>query len=112
MSRIIPKDVIIFSDKKGKSPFLEWLESLDGSYRSRIEQRILRLSLGNYGDYKALQEGVMELRFTFGSGYRVYFGDDCEKIVVLLIGGDKSTQKKDIKKAIEYWQKYKEAKYD
>lgn len=102
-----PKKIVIFENDKGKKPFVEWLDVLDVSARARIEQRILRVSLGNYGDYKVLQSGIKELRFNFGSGYRVYFGEDGDTLVVLINGGDKSTQKKDIKKAIELWKEYK-----
>ena len=62
----------------------------------------------NFGDYKSLQEDVFELRFHFGSGYRIYFGRDGEKIIILLCGGDKSSQNRDIKKAISLWQEYQE----
>lgn len=105
-----PGEIIFYSDANGKQPFLKWLNSLDSSIRSRIDQRLLRLSLGNYGDYKFVNEGIYELRFSFGSGYRIYFGKDGSKIVVLLTGGDKKTQRKDIKVAIEYWNEYKESK--
>jgi putative addiction module killer protein len=101
-----PKEIIFFEDRNGKTPFTQWLNSLDSMTRSRIEQRILRVSLGNYGDYKSLREGICELRFKFGSGYRIYFGEDGDNIVVLIKGGDKSSQRKDIKKAIEYWKEY------
>ena len=107
-----PKEVIFFEDEKGKKPFVDWIEDLYNVTRSRINQRLLRLSLGNYGDFKALQDGVSELRFTFGAGYRVYFAEDGEKIVVLLTGGDKKTQVKDIKKAINCWKEYKEKNDD
>ncbi len=103
-----PKEVIFFEDRKHKKPFIEWLDDLDTATRGRINQRILRLSLGNYGDFKTLQEGISELRFTFGAGYRIYFAEDGNKIVILLTGGDKKTQTKDIKKAISYWKEYKE----
>lgn len=106
MRPVKSKEVIIFADNAGNSPFTEWLDDLDSSTRARIEQRILRVSLGNYGDHKVLQDGINELRFTFGAGYRVYFGEDGDTVVVLISGGDKSTQKKDIKKAIEYWKEY------
>jgi putative addiction module killer protein len=65
---------------------------------------------GNYGDYKSVGEGVYELRFFFGKGYRVYFGEDGDTIVVLLQGGDKSSQSKDITKARAYWKDYQAAK--
>lgn len=69
----------------------------------RIRKRILRIEDGNLGDYKSLGDGVFELRFFFGAGYRVYFGIIGETVVLLLCGGDKSTQNKDIKKAKEIW---------
>ena len=61
---------------------------------------------GNYGDFKSLKDGVFELRLMFGSGYRVYFAEDGNDVVLLLIGGDKSSQKNDIQKAKEYWKEY------
>jgi len=78
----------------------------DSATRRRILQRILRLQSGNYGDCKSLKGGIYELRLMFGAGYRVYFGEDGDTIIVLLCGGDKSTQKKDIEKARVYWQEY------
>ncbi|MHA1540006.1 MAG: type II toxin-antitoxin system RelE/ParE family toxin [Alphaproteobacteria bacterium] len=107
MKTIEPKEVVVFTDKTGKQPFAEWLDELDFATQVRIDKRLLRIALGNYGDHKPLKDGIQELRFTFGSGYRVYFAEDGDKIVVLLSGGDKSTQKKDIKKAIDYWKEYK-----
>lgn len=106
-----PKEILIFEDKRGRKPFTEWLDSLDIVIRARIENRILRLHQGNYGDYKALQKGVNELRLHFGAGYRVYYAEDGNTLVILLSGGDKGTQTKDIKKAIGYWKEYKEEKH-
>ena len=111
MLTIMPKEVVIFEDGKGKQPFTAWLETLDIAVRARIENRLLRLHLGNYGDHKALQEGVNELRLHFGSGYRIYFAEDGKTLVILLSGGDKGTQAKDIKKAIRYWKEYKENRH-
>lgn len=88
-------------------PFILWLESLkDKTVRFRIKERLDRLALGNLGDYKLITKGLAELRFNFGSGYHVYFGQCEEQIVLLLCGGDKSTQIQDIKKAKEYWKDY------
>jgi putative addiction module killer protein len=100
------KEILIFANTAGNQPFKKWLESLDSTVRSRITNRILRLSLGNYGDYKSLGKGLIELRFHFGSGYRVYFAEDGEKIVLLINGGNKKTQKKNIQLAIEYLNEY------
>ena len=108
MGKIIkPKQVIIYEDESGVQPFKNWLNDLrDPKTRRRILQRLSRLENGNYGDYKSLKDGVFELRFTFGSGYRVYFGEDGDQIVLLLCGGDKSSQTKDIETAKIYWKEY------
>lgn len=104
---IIPKAVIVYADAKGREPFTHWLNGLkDAQGRRRILTRLRRIEQGNYGDYKPLQNGVFELRLFFGPGYRVYFGEDGDKLVVLLCGGDKGTQDQDIDTAITYWQEY------
>ena len=101
------KVVIVYANADGNEPFTQWLHSLkDRRGRQRIESRLLRLEQGNYGDCKGVGQGVFELRMFFGPGYRVYFGEDGDKIVVLLSGGDKSSQSKDIKQAQTYWQDY------
>ena len=69
--------------------------------------RLERIKLGNLGDFRSVGEGVCELRIDYGPGYRVYFGRIGNIIVILLLGGDKSTQNRDIKKAIEYWIDYR-----
>ena len=90
------------------NPFREWLHSLrDVQGRSRIRVRLNRVRLGNLGDCKSVGEGVMEFRLDFGPGYRVYFGQAGDTLVILLCGGDKRTQSRDIATAKEYWQSYK-----
>ena len=64
----------------GKAPIIEWLNSLDSITRKRINQRILRIEDGNFGDYKKLSENISELRFTFGKGYRVYYTEENNKV--------------------------------
>ena len=110
MARIIkPKTVIIYTDKNGNEPYRDWFHDLkDQQGKSRIESRLQRLATGLYGDCEPVGEGVSELRMFFGPGYRVYFGEDAENIVVLLCGGDKSSQRRDIKLAKEYWKDYQE----
>ena len=94
--------------ENGASPFHEWLSrDVDGSARSRIRARIRRIEEnGNYGDCEPVGEGVFELRFIGkGPGHRVYFGID-GSTMILLLGGDKSTQQADIKMAKSYWSDY------
>jgi putative addiction module killer protein len=87
----------------GKSPFSEWVKKIkDRTTQSRIERRLERMENGNYGDYKNLGDGVFELRLDFGAGYRIYFAEIDSVIVLLLCGGDKSTQPKDIALAKQY----------
>lgn len=93
---------IIFFVYKNKVPIQDWLASLDSSNRNRVLARLARLEENNYGDYKKLDDEIYELRFKFGSGYRIYFTEIDNVIILLLNAGDKSTQSKDIKKAKEY----------
>jgi putative addiction module killer protein len=92
----------------GKAPFSRWIESLnDVATRARIRARINRVRLANFGDCKPLGGGVFELRLAFGPGYRVYFGREGSELVVLLGGGDKSSQVRDIEKAKAAWSDYR-----
>ena len=76
--------------------------------RDRMQARLEKLEEGNFGDYKSVGEGVFELRFHFGSGYRIYFAQIGNAIVLLLCDGDKSSQTGDIERAKAYWREYKE----
>jgi putative addiction module killer protein len=81
--------------------FVKWLDKLrDIRARSRVLVRIKRLAEGNPGDVKSVGEGVYELRIHYGPGYRVYYTKINDEIVLLLVGGNKSTQSGDIKKAL------------
>ncbi len=92
----------------GERPFVEWLEDLnDRQARTRIEARLARVAVGNFGDVEPVGEGVMELRIDWGPGYRVYFARVGQVIVLLLCGGDKRTQQRDINRAKEYFEDYK-----
>ena len=82
--------------------YAEWFESLrDRRARVRVDLRIRRLSLGNPGDVKPVGQGVSELRIDYGPGYRVYFVQRGQTLIILLAGGEKRTQDRDIKAAIE-----------
>jgi len=101
------KTVIVYRDPAGNEPFADWLNRLrDPNTRRRILKRLLRLEQGHYGDFKPVGTGVYELRFFFGAGYRIYFGEDGDTIVVLLCGGDKDSQRRDIQRALRFWQEY------
>ena len=91
----------------GKAPIVEWLNSLDSTTRKRIHLRILRIEDGNFGDCKKISEDISELRFTFGKGYRVYYTEENNKIILLINGGDKSKQSKDIEKAYELLEQWR-----
>ena len=81
--------------------FSTWLMELrDMRARARIQARIDRLELGNVGDAKPVGEGVSEMRIDYGPGYRVYFSPRGSELIILLVGGDKSSQSKDIRKAL------------
>lgn len=100
-----PKRVIVYASDNAKEPFTEWIYGLrDVMGRKRILARVSRLQQGNYGDCEPVGDGVSELRMFFGSGYRVYFGEHGND--VLLCGGDKGSQNKDIQQAKTYWKEY------
>jgi putative addiction module killer protein len=102
------QQVRIYTKKDGKRPFSDWLRKLrDQTAQQRIDARLTRVQLGNFGDSKSVGEGVLELRVDYGPGYRVYFGRDGQDVVILLVGGDKRTQAKDIDTARDYWADYK-----
>jgi putative addiction module killer protein len=95
-----------YLDERGRSPFREWLNSLGRLVRARVQARILRFETGNLGDHKQLGAGVWEARLDFGPGYRVYFGKQGTELVLLLVGGDKDSQNRDVSRAKECWASY------
>ena len=102
------RTVLVYQSADGRRPFTEWLAALkDRQARARIQTRINRLVLGNPGDHRALDGGVIELRIDWGPGYRVYFAQTGDVILLLLCGGDKTTQQKDIAHAKACLQDYK-----
>ena len=106
-----PKLIIVYATPSEEEPFTDWLNNLrDVMGRKRILTRISRLKQGNYGDCEPVGEGISELRMFFGPGYRVYFALDGREIVLLLLGGDKSSQNADIVKSFVNWCDYKERK--
>ena len=105
------KELRRYVTPSGKIPFKEWIDNLkDTLGRVRIIKRLDKLEAGHYGDCAPVGDGVQELRLFFGPGYRIYFADYDDFLVILLCGGDKSTQSEDIKKAKMYWKELKERK--
>lgn len=97
----------IYQTESGKRPFSQWLNDLkDRIAKAKIRTRLDRLELGNFGNCEPVGEGVFELKINFGPGYRVYFGKIGSNFVLLLSGGDKSSQNSDIQKAIAYFKDY------
>lgn len=106
---VAPLKVLIYENPKGIAPYSEWLGNLkDTQAVAKIEVRIRRIRLGNLGQWRSVGEGVCELKIDYGPGYRVYFGRIDSTIIVLLCGGDKKMQSKDIFKAKKLWMDFKE----
>ena len=103
-----PKKVVVFRAGDGQVPFEDWLDDLkDQRAVARVLARLARVRLGNLGDCKPVGEGVSELRVDYGPGYRLYFGQKGQPLVVLLCGGDKRTQDRDIRRAKQFWHEFK-----
>jgi len=94
----------------GLQPFAAWFADLEPVARAKVTRAIVRLEQGNFSNVKSVGEGVLEYRIDFGPGYRVYFGRDGEALVILLTGGTKKRQQRDIDAAHAFWQDYKQSK--
>jgi putative addiction module killer protein len=101
-----PREILIFEASGGRAPFSEWMDTLIGDeVYGIILTRLDRVEDGNFGDSGPVGAGVSELRIHFGPGYRVYFGQDGD-FVILLGGGKKGTQAADIERAKAHWAEY------
>ena len=99
---------IIYKTETGIEPYSEYVDSLrDREGAAKIRTRITRAELGNLGDHRSVGHGVIELRIHHGPGYRVYIGLHGMELIVLLCAGDKSSQGKDIRKTMRYWEDYR-----
>ena len=109
MRDVQPKELQFYRTPNGHEPFAEWFNAIrDTTTRTRIQRRLVRLEAGNFGACHVIGAGVFELRFHFGAGYRIYFSNPDNIRVLVLCGGDKSTQSRDIERAKNYWLEYKE----
>jgi putative addiction module killer protein len=94
----------------GKVPFDEWLATLSPVFRARVHANLARVEVGNWGNVKSIKgadvKDLYELRMFFGPGFRAYFGKDGSQLVMLLCGGDKTSQRKDISAAKRLWKEY------
>ena len=103
--------VIPYTDANGRQPYTEWLNGLrDHEAKRRIAMRVKDMASGGFGGAKSVGGGVSEFRIHYGPGYRVYYGQQGKRIYLLLCGGDKSTQPRDIRQAKAYWQEHKRRK--
>jgi putative addiction module killer protein len=94
----------------GLQPFAKWFADLGAVARAKVARAIIRLEQGNFSNVKSVGEGVFEYRVDFGPGYRVYFGQDGLTVVILLTGGTKKRQQRDIDEAHAYWRDYKQSR--
>jgi putative addiction module killer protein len=100
-------DVREYNDRDGRSPYAAWFDQLNPQAAVKVAVAVTRLALGNFSNVKGVGSGVLECRIAFGPGYRVYFGKDGEQLVILLGGGSKKRQQRDIRAAHASWQDYK-----
>jgi putative addiction module killer protein len=105
-------DVREYVDSQGRIPYRDWIVTLDPAVRARVITAVLRLEFGNFSTAKSVGAGVSEMRLDFGPGYRVYFGKDGDSLVILLAGGSKKRQQRDINAAQIMWLDYKRRKQE
>jgi putative addiction module killer protein len=103
-------EVLEYLDLNGRSPYAKWFDDLNAQAAAKVSVAVTRFGTGNFGNVKGVGSGVYECRLDFGPGYRIYFGKDGERMVILLGGGTKKRQQRDIGDAIARWQDYKHRK--
>ena len=94
--------------KNDRAPFVDWFEDLDPSAAARVDRYIRRMEQGNFGHSQAVGEGVLELKIDAGPGYRVYYGREGRRVVILVGGGTKRRQSQDIEDAKRRWKDYRQ----
>lgn len=103
-------DVVEYEDEDGSHPYSKWFASLNTPAALKVRTAIARIEAGNFSNVKAIGQGVSEYKLDFGPGYRIYFGKDGDKLVILLGGGTKKRQNRDIETAQSLWKAYKSRK--
>jgi len=103
-------DVREFLDTIGRSPYAAWFDSLNAEAAAKVTTAVTRISLGNFSNVEGVGSGVFEYKLDFGPGYRIYFGKDGDTLVILLGGGTKKRQARDISTAVANWRDYKRRK--
>ncbi len=99
-----------YIDARGRSPYAKWFNGLNARAAAKVAAALIRMEQGNLSNAKGVGAGVFEYRIDFGPGYRVYFGKDGDTLVILLGGGTKKRQQKDIEAAQDLWRAYKQRK--
>jgi putative addiction module killer protein len=92
----------------GRTPFADWFADLDSTARAKVAAALARMEQGNLSKVKSVGQGVLEYRIDLGPGYRVYFGRDGDVLVILLTGGTRKRQQRDILDAVTFWRDYKQ----
>ena len=105
-------DVREYLDPKGNSSYASWFDHLNPQAAAKVATALTRLANGNFSSVKGVGSGVFEYRIDFGPGYRIYFGKDGERLVIVLGGGTKKRQQHDIDAALANWQDYKRRKQE
>lgn len=99
-----------YLDQRGSSPFADWFSSLNAPAAAKVATALARMEMSNFSNVKGVRSGVFEYRIDFGPGYRIYFGKDGDRLVILLGGGSKKRQQHDIEEAITLWAEYRKRK--
>ena len=103
-------EIRAYIDRKGVSPYAKWFNRLNAPAAAKVVTALVRMEQGNLSNTKGVGSGVFECRIDFGPGYRVYFGKDGDTLIILLGGGIKKRQQKDIQDARTIWKEYKQRK--
>jgi putative addiction module killer protein len=103
-------DLREYVDTGGRSPYREWFDGLNPVAAAKVATAVTRISLGNFSNVEGVGSGVFEYKLDFGPGYRIYFGKDGERLVILLAGGTKKRQQRNINTALANWRDYKRRK--